>query len=230
MLEERRPANTEESTHPAISPKVPIGYPKHVASFETYYYLGEGRSLRKAAYLRFLQLVPDCPEGSTAFPSKFESFYTKIKRWSKAEDWVGWCLRKDFEERQKREEDARAKMMSMDRTLKMYQALVRQALVVWSDKIKASIELRKAIAEGDETRIQQLSLRERVEIKSFSEAKLMMELDMFLSKTLDDMPELHTAEREKISEEERERIDKVMEGIRKQAVDVPVVSGDDKEA
>ena len=201
---------------------IPLGYPKHVASFETFYYLGESRSLRKAAFIRFQQLVPDCPESSPRFNSKFESFYTKIKRWSRKEDWNGWCIRKDVEERQKRDAESRSKMMSIDRTLKMYQSLVRQALVVWSDKIKASIELRKAIAEGDNNKILDLSTRERIEIKTFSEAKQMMELDMYLTKELDSMPGIRTMEKERLSEEHFERVDRVMEHIRKQALDVPV--------
>jgi len=196
-----------------------LGYPKHVASFETYYYLGELRTLKAAALLRFQALIPDCPPDSPSFKSKFDSFYTKIKRWARAEDWDGWCIRKAVEERQKRDKDVRQKMMSLDKTVRTYQSLVRQALVVWSDKIRTSVELRNAIASGDEAKIIALSQRERMEIKSFSEARLMMELDFYLSKLLEDMPESSTDEREKLTEDEQERADRVMEYIRKRALD-----------
>lgn len=208
---------------------LPVGYPKHSASFETYFYLGETRTLRASAFIRFQQLVPDCPETNPAFATKFESFYKKIKRWAEKEDWRGWCVRKEFEERQKREEEGRVKLMSMDRTLKMYQTLVRQALVVWSDKIKASIELRKAIAEQNQTKMMELAAKEKVEIRSFQDAKLCMELDIYLSDKLEAFPELRSAGAEKLAEEEREKVDKVMEGIRKHASDVSAGKEDNGE-
>lgn len=220
-LEERSAKVSDEGTSNIL------GYPKHVASFETYYYLGEMRTLKAAALIRFQQLVPDCPPDSPQFKTKFESFYTKIKRWAKQEDWDGWCIRKGIEERQKREKETRQKMMSLDKTIRTYQSLVRQALVVWSDKIRTSVELRNAIASGDEAKIIALSQRERMEIKSFAEAKLMMELDFYLSKLLDEMPEVKDEAMEKIEEEERERADRVMEFLRKKALDEAKLSKTD---
>lgn len=202
-----------------------LGYPKHVASFETYYFLGEMRSLKMAAKIRFQQLVPDCPPDSPKFSSKFESFYTKIKRWAKSEDWNGWCIRKDVEERTKRGKEMRSKMVSMDKTLKTYQSLVRQSLIVWSDKIRASVELRTALAKGDDAAIIELKGKARLEITSFKEAKDMMELDLYLSRILEQMPEIPTEAREKLSEEHSRRIDVVMELIRKRAFDTVEANG-----
>lgn len=89
--------------------KVPISdYPDHVESFETYYYLGEGRTLKETAFIRFQQLVPNCPPDVPEFRPKFDSFYRKIKRWAEKESWNEWVKRKEIEERLKREKEAAA--------------------------------------------------------------------------------------------------------------------------
>ena len=218
---------TQKATQFATEP-ISLGYPKHVESFETFYYLGEHRTLRAVALLRFPQYVPDCPQGSPLFKSKFESFYTKIKRWAKAEDWDGWCIRKRLEESQKHEKESRQKLMSLDKTLRMYQSLVRQSLIVWADKVKTSLELRNALAQGDDGKVAMLATKDRFELRSSQDVRLFMELDMYLAKQLDQMPSLSPEEQEKLTEAEKERMDQVMESIRKRSIDQPY-GGDGRE-
>ncbi len=76
-------------------------YPKHVESFETYYRLGEHRSLKQAALIRFQILVPNYPLDVPENKKKFDSFYRKIKRWAAKENWNEWVKRRERERRKK---------------------------------------------------------------------------------------------------------------------------------
>jgi len=224
------PEDTKEEhleQHEGFVVPSPLGYPRHGTSFETYYYLGESRTLRLASLIRFKQLVPDCPENSPTFKSKFESFYTKIKRWAKGEDWQGWVIRKDVEERQKYEKELKQKTVSQDKTLRMYQSLLRQSLVVFSDKIRVSVELRNALNVGDDEKIAMLMAKERLEIKSFAEAKLVMDYDLELEARLENLPSVKSEEHQKLVEDEREKLDRTMESIRKRASEEGHVDDDD---
>lgn len=59
----------------------------------------------------------------------------------------------------------------------------------------------------------------RREIKTFREAKEMIELDIYLSKTIDQQPEFGSMGEDKLSEEMAEKVDRIMEFIRKKAME-----------
>jgi len=213
LAEQRQPTN-RPNTRGDIS-----SYPQHVESFETYYFLGEMRTLKATAQLRFQALHPECPPDSPHYKSKFESFYTKIKRWARKENWEEWVARKELEERHKRESEMREKIGSINRTLRGYQGLIRQAIIAASDKVKNTLALRQATQEGDEAKIARLSTMPHMEIRSFKELKDMIELDIYVTKLLEQQPALAFEEGSRLSEDKAERVDQIMEALRKQALD-----------
>ena len=54
-----------------------------------------------------------------------------------------------------------------------------------------------------------------MEIKNIKEAKDMIELDIHLFKTLDQLPQAELEDRSRISEEEAKKIDEIMEFFRR---------------
>jgi len=195
-----------------------LDYPQHVESFETYYYLGELRTLKATAEIRFRTLFPDCHPDSPEYKSKFSSFYTKIKRWAKKERWDEWVKRKEIEERSKREAEMRQRLESFQRTLRGYQALTRQAILAFSDKVRNTLALKRAVETGNEAEALRLKQLPRVEIKNFKELREMIELDLMITRTLEQQPEM-SPEEERLAHSEMEKIDTIMERIRKAAMD-----------
>lgn len=199
-------------------------YPRHVESFETFYYLGEGRTLKETGIIRFQQLVPNCPPDDPNYEIKFASFYRKIKRWAKAEDWNEWVIRKEIEDRQKREEEMEAKTAHLSQVIKNYQDFVRQSLSHFADRAKIPMLLKQAIASGDT--VEEAELREKVrrgeaiEIKNFKEANEMVKLDVFLFQTIDQLPPVVSIDRNDLPEEEFNKVDKIMEWIRRHSKDM----------
>lgn len=198
-------------------------YPAPVESFETYYYLGESRTLKETALIRFQQLVPNCPPNDPNFETKFASFYRKIKRWAKAEDWNEWVKRKEITERQLREGEVGEKTAHLSQALKNYQDFIRKSLAIFANKAKLPVLLEEAIVNGDADAEAELRDRmergEGVEIKNFKEAKDMIELDIHLFKTLDQLPQAELEDRGGISEEEAKKIDEIIEFFRRHAKD-----------
>ena len=111
-------------------------YPAHVESFETYYYLGEQRTLKEAAFIRFRQLVPNCPPNDPNFEKKFASFYRKFRRWGKSEKWNRWVNRKQIDESRKREAEMGEKTAHLSQALKSYQDFIRKSLEIFAEKAK----------------------------------------------------------------------------------------------
>jgi len=198
-------------------------YPAHVESFETFYYLGEHRTLKETAVIRFQQLVPNCPPNDPNFETKFASFYRKVKRWAKAENWNEWVKRKEIEERQKREETMGEKKAHLSQVLKKYQDFIRKSLEVFANKAKLPVLLEEAIAKGDKDA--EAELRERldrgegVEIRSFLEARNLIQLDVYLFQTMDQLPQIESEDRGVLAEEEAEQVDKIMEFFRRNSKD-----------
>lgn len=208
-------------------------YPSHVESFETYYYLGEGRTLRETAIQRFPYLVPDCPVDSTDYPKKFESFYTKIKRWATREGWKEWVKRKEITERQAREEDMRDRIIRSQKNLVYYRGMLQQGLSAFGRKVSAStrlinqiikLEEEYSVATNDRIKEDLVMQMQRlkteveakgVEIKNFKEAKEIIELDQALGKHLDQLPEIQTPDRMRLDELDAKKIDDVMEFFRR---------------
>jgi len=213
-------------------------YPDHVESFETYYWLGENRTLKETALLRFQELVPDCPPTDPRFPSKFESFYTKIKRWAAKENWKEWVKRKELEERTKREGEMREKIIQSQRNIVGYRGILQQGLVGFSRKVSRStrilnriLQIEEVLARGElpdaarkEAEVELADLREDlrrngIEIRSYKEAKECIELDLHLGRYLEELPDVTEHGKSRLSEGTAETIDKIMEILRKRAAD-----------
>jgi hypothetical protein len=101
-----------------------LKYPAHIESFETYYYLGENRSLKEVALLRFQENVPNCPPNDPKSKANFNSFYKKVKRWAAKENWQEWIKRKEIEESKKRRNDVTAMNASLFNAVRSYQDFV----------------------------------------------------------------------------------------------------------
>jgi hypothetical protein len=93
---------------------------------------------------------------------------------------------------------------------------------VWAEKVKTSLDLRNAISAGDGDKIAELSRKERFDLKTTQDVKVFMELDVRIQDMLEKMPALPPEEKEKLSEQEGERMDKVMEAIRRAALEMPL--------
>jgi hypothetical protein len=199
-------------------------YPAHVESFETYYFLAEHRSIKETALIRFPQYVPNCPPNDPNFETKFASFYRKLKRWAKAEDWNEWVKRKEIEERQRREEEMMEKTAHLSQVIKNYQDFVRKSLAIFANKAKLPVLLEEAIAQGDSDAEAEIRNRinrgEGVEVKNFKEANEMIKLDLFLVQTMEQLPQIESTDRCVLSETEAKKIDDIMEFIRRHAKDM----------
>lgn len=198
-------------------------YPAHVESFETYYYLGEHRSLKETAHIRFRHYVPNCPPNDPNFETKFASFYRKLKRWAKAEDWNEWVKRKEIEERQKREKEMGEKTAHLSQVLKNYQDFIRKSLAIFANKAKLPVLLEEAIAQGDSDAEAEIRNRinrgDGVEIKNFREANEMIKLDIYLFQTMDQLPQFELEDRGVLSEVEAKKVDDIMEFFRRHSKD-----------
>jgi len=217
-------------------------YPNHSESFEIYYYLGESRTLRETAAIRFSQLYPNRSEDDP----KFESFYTKIKRWAKKENWKDWVKRKEMEERQKREEQMREKIIQSTRNVVGYRGMLQQGLVAFSRRVQKTVRLLTQISrleeaasrEPDPARIAEMNAEIRrlraelmetgVEIRNFKEAKECIELDLYLARVLEQLPETRPLDT-KLTEDEVEKVDRIMEWLRKHAAEALADSGNGDE-
>lgn len=70
---------------------LPTLYPYHLEAWKIYLGLGSGRTLKRTAEIYFEQ----------AHPQKeitFDSFYVKIKRWARKENWMEWVTKKEMQE------------------------------------------------------------------------------------------------------------------------------------
>ena len=169
-------------------------YPAHVESFETFFFLGEHRTLKETASIRFPQYIPNCPPNDPQFQTKFASFYRKIKRWAKAEDWNEWVKLKELEDRKRREEKMGEKIAHLSQVLKKYQDFIRKSLAIFANRARLPGLLEDAIARGDSDAEAEIRRRidrgEGVEIKNFKEANEMIKLDIYLSQTKDQLPQI----------------------------------------
>jgi len=174
-----------------------MDYPKHADAFELYYYLGDDRSLKKVAQLRFSNEFPDIPPGTREYNSKFESYYVKIKRWSKKENWNEWVKRKEEEDRQKRDEEIREHSSKMVEMVKLYRKMIRYALS----------DLARRIREGE------------VRIRNLTEAKSMIELDLYLTRVLQESPQFLPSMVDRILDEKGKKlVDAVFEHLHKRTL------------
>ena len=184
-----------------------MDYPKHADTFELYYYLGEERTLKKVALLKYAQEATGVTPGSPEWESKFASFYTKIKRWSSAEEWDEWVKRKEIDERGKREEEVREQSKGLVEMVKLYRKMVRFALS----------DLGKRLKDGE------------VKIRTLTEAKTVMELDLYLTKVLQQQPQFLPSMMERVlGEADRRKVDSIFEGLHKRAlseIDISVKEG-----
>jgi hypothetical protein len=96
-------------------------------------------------------------------------------------------------------------------------------LAIFAEKAKLPFLLKKALERGDTEAEREIRDRiekgEGVEIKNFREAKEMIELDVYLSKILEQQPQPESASEVKLSEEMADKVDKIMEWIRRKAME-----------
>jgi len=204
-----------------------LKYPAHIESFETYYYLGENRSLKEAALIRFQALVPNCPQDDQIFndqilKAKFDSFYKKVKRWAAKENWPYWISKKETEESHKRRDEVTEINKSLFKAVRSYQDLVRQSLAIFAEKASLPFLLKQALERGDTETEKQIRDRiergEGVEIRKFREAKEMIELDVYLTNILAQHSQNESPSEAILSEEEADKLDKIMEFFRREAM------------
>lgn len=228
---------TEDEKLQEFTDKDISDYPEHVESFETYYFLGEGRTLRETAIQRFPYLVPNCPPGHPDHPSKFESFYTKIKRWASKERWNDWVKRKEIEERTKREDEMRDRIIKSQKNLVYYRGMLQQGLSAFGRKVARAtrlinemVKLEEALSkEEDEGRQADLTVRiaqmrnelvaSGIEIRSYNEALKIIELDVQLGKYLEEIPEVQLPDRMRLEEGEAKKVDDIMEFMRRHSME-----------
>jgi hypothetical protein len=235
----------EEETSPPDD--VFAEYPKHVESFECYFWLGERRTMWECAKIRFKETVPGCNETDIRYKTKMNSFYTKIKRWAWKEHWKEWVKRKETEDRIRNDAEMREKVVASQKNIMGYRALVQQGIVAFSRKLGKSVKLLNAIMSIEEQLMhpdiptahkkdaeERLKLLRKdlvdhgIEIRSFKEAKDMIELDVYLSKIVDQMPEQIIPDKRRLPESEADKVDRLMEYLRKKAPEAFVDAFEEK--
>lgn len=231
-------------------------YPKHVLAFETFYWLGEKRSLSSVARLRFRERFPDIiPAGQTGhnpeeWTKKYAGFYSSIKLWSRKEKWVEWVQKKDLIEQQKRDAEMRDSIIQSTKNLVGYRSLLQQGLYLFSRKVGRTVKLTlRAIDIEDilrnpvtpkaqikpldeELKAIHADLRANgAQITSFKEAKEIIELDNQLARIMNEMPDIPKDDKQKLGEGMTEKVERVMELLKRVALDsgTPGINADEKE-
>lgn len=212
-------------------------YPQHSETFETYYYLGDRRSLRECASLRFKQYFPDIPSTDPKYPTKFNSFYMKIKRWARKEGWNHWCRKKDKEVLKASQKETQERIMRTRQSVQAYRQVLQQAVFVFAKKaarsmrlVQKAMQIEELLDDPDVTPVRKSELErqlehinERIEsadirIKSLKEARECMQLEVDLGKAVESLPEVVDGT-SKLSEEMAEKVDSIHEFFRKHAKD-----------
>jgi hypothetical protein len=234
----QKPDNSTSSDDGTITEEEFKTYPKHSETFETYFYLGEKRSLRECALIRFRNLVPDITVTDPRFPTKFTSFYMKIKRWARKEGWNTWVKRKEWEDRQAGAKDKTSKIMKTTQSVQTYRTVLQQAVFVFAKKAARSMKLvtetmkiEELLDEGGLSPMKKVELEKRLDllntrisesdirIKSLKEARECMALEVELGKVIDNLPETGPEGKDKLPEKDAEKVDAVMEFFRRHAKD-----------
>lgn len=220
-------------------------YPKHSETFETYYYLGDKRSLRMCASIRFKNLMPDIAETDPRYPTKFTSFYMKIKRWARKEGWNYWVRKKEYDDRKASSKETQSRIMRSTQSVQAYRSVLQQAVFVFAKKaarsmklVQESMKIEELLDDPDLSMARKLELEKRLEmlnsriseadvrIKNLKEARECMQLEVDLGKVIDSMPEVLLDGKEKLSEQMSEKCDAVMEFFRRHAKDSSVKKDD----
>jgi len=184
-------------------------YPAHSDTFELFYYMGESRSLLEVAKLRFVMEYPDVTANSLEYQSKFPSFYTKIKRWSANEKWTLWVQKKTKHEQTLRETEMREHNKGLIEMTKMYRRMVRYAISNFAQEVK----------DG------------KIAIRNMTEAKRIIELDMYLSDVIKRTPSIMPGIMHRsLTVGEKEQVDSVFEFIHKRAIREIDIESEDFEA
>ena len=174
-----------------------LEYPKHVESFELYYYMGEGRTLKKLAQLKMIQDFPDVTGGTPEYESKLNVMHTRVKRWSVREAWRAWIGKKEEEERASREEAMREQNKSLVETVRLYQKMIRYALSIAAKDIKDGV----------------------IKLKNASEIKTFLELDQRLGEIITNQPQFLPSMMERLlGEKDRRKVDEVFEYLHLKAL------------
>ncbi len=113
--------------------------------------------------------------------------------------------------------------MHLTEALVCYQEFIRQSLAHFAEKAKLPSLLKQAIASDDTAAETELRSRirrgEAVEIRTFREAKELIELDIHISNILEVQPPPRSSDEISLSEEEVIKVDNIMEHIRKKAME-----------
>jgi len=228
----------EELLVDEAKPKEPEIYPTHAQAFETFYWLGDRRSVREAALIRFRDQYPTLQPDSPEFSQRFEAFYASLKRFARIEKWKEWVEKKDSEERRSRDRNMQERIIKSQENLMGYRGLIQQAVFAFSKRASRSarmiveiINLADSLMRPDLPEETRKRMKERkevldrdlkengVQIKSFKDLNDCISLDVELGKTIEGMPSLVFGDREKIGEGAAEKLDKLVEFFRRKAGD-----------
>ncbi len=167
---------------------------RHRLEYEIYYHLGLNRNCAKLARLQLPRLYPDIPTDSTEWTTKFNSLYTKYKRWCLQEHWDSKCQKRGDEEKSQRDKVVQKEAQTLTETVQMYRTMIRFMLQKFAEEV----------SQG------------KHKIKDPDQAKRIIDLDMYLTQVLEKRPRfLPAAVWDMMSEEDRRHMDKVFEFLRK---------------
>lgn len=216
-------------------------YPRHVEAFETYYYLGDRRTMKEAARIRFGELYPQIKATSPEYENKFITFYLRVRRWAIKENWKEAVARKDMFERMAREKAMREAIINSQKNLLGYRGIIQQGIFAFSKRAGRSVrmivkilELEDKLARPDllpedrmrvEREIEGLRAdfdRNGVQIGSYRELRECINLDVELAKILEELPDAGDGDRAKLGEGTAENIDSIMELLRRKAGELRV--------
>lgn len=169
---------------------------KHKYLFDIYFHLGLGRNAMKLAKVSMPRLYPELEAGTKDYQRRLKSTYTRFSRWIAREGWEKAVSIRESSSRRQTDVLVKQEEQTLLDTVKLYRRGVRYVLNKFLENVANDL----------------------VDIKTPKEAKMLMELDMYLSTVIEKRPKLINAKIfELMSEDERRQSDKVFEYIRRQA-------------
>jgi hypothetical protein len=125
--------------------------PKHKYYFELYYHLGIDRSVAKLAKIQMPRMFPELPPDSREYKTKFNSLYTKMKRWEEREGWPEEAKKREESNRREADVLLREQEQTLTSTVELYSRMVSYLLQKFAEKItQDQVQIRnlKEVLQG----------------------------------------------------------------------------------
>ena len=175
---------------------------KHKYYFELFYHLGIDRTIMKLVRMQMPRMFPELAPDSREYKTRLNSLYTKVSRWADKEGWAEEVEKRTKDNKRQSDVLVRDEEQTLTATVALYRRMVSYILQKFGEGV----------------------LADQFRIKSLKEAKMMMELHMYLTELLHGRPSsVGPKVYELMDADERRGVDSVFEWLRKQVRKEPLL-------